>query len=182
MKDLIEWSGYQQIQNKRFTCGYCGADIATDRGWNGKHKGAKPGAFLMICPNCTYPTFLPNDEPQVPGVRFGNDVEGVDDESVLTLYNEARDCTATNAHTAAVLCCRKILMHLAVDKGAKSGQTFVSYVDFLANEGYVPPGGREWVDHIRQMGNQANHEISLYEPEKFQRTAFICRNAVEIYL
>jgi hypothetical protein len=31
----------------------------------------------------------------------------------------------------------------------------------LAAKGYVPPDGREWVDHIRQKGNEANHEIKV---------------------
>ena len=28
-------------------------------------------------------------------------------------------------------------------------------------QGYVPPNGRAWVDHIRTKGNEANHEIKL---------------------
>jgi hypothetical protein len=29
----------------------------------------------------------------------------------------------------------------------------------------VPPNGEEWVDHIRQKGNEANHEIVLMSSE-----------------
>lgn len=59
-------------------------------------------------------------------------------------------------------------MHLAVAQGAKEGVSFVQYVDFLSANGYVPPGGREWVDHIRKMGNQANHKIQLFDQESAQ--------------
>ena len=34
-------------------------------------------------------------------------------------------------------------------------------MQYLAAQGYVPPNGRGWVDHIRKKGNEANHEIAL---------------------
>lgn len=52
-------------------------------------------------------------------------------------------------------------MNIAVAQGAKEGESFVSYVEYLANAGFVPPNGRGWVDHIRNKGNEANHEIKL---------------------
>jgi len=52
-------------------------------------------------------------------------------------------------------------MHIAVAKGAKAGDSFVSYVEYLASHNYVPPDAREWVDHIRTKGNEANHEIVI---------------------
>jgi hypothetical protein len=68
---------------------------------------------------------------------------------------------AVLAYTAAVLACRKILMHIAVEKQAQENQSFVVYVEYLAGKHYVPPGGEGWVDHIRKKGNEANHEIKL---------------------
>lgn len=56
-------------------------------------------------------------------------------------------------------------MHLAVDKGAKAGGSFVGYVEFLSDNGYVPPGGKHWVDYIREKGNEANHEIKIMNRE-----------------
>jgi hypothetical protein len=157
----IGWSGDREIQVQRFICGHCGSDVASQKGLNGAYKGHNPGAYISICPNCSFPTFIVSAELQIPGVRYGNDVEGIDEATVQQLYNEARDCTAASAHTAAVLCCRKILMHIAVAKGAEAGENFASYVDYLADKGYIPPGGKDWVDHIRKIGNQANHEIVI---------------------
>ncbi|HMF90880.1 MAG TPA: DUF4145 domain-containing protein [Candidatus Angelobacter sp.] len=77
------------------------------------------------------------------------------------LYTEARRCIQTSSYTPAVLACRKLLMNVAVQQGAKEGQTFVEYVDYLAGEGFVPPNGRHWVDYIRTKSNEANHEIKL---------------------
>jgi hypothetical protein len=77
------------------------------------------------------------------------------------LYDEARRCTAQSCFTAAVLLCRKMLMHIAVEKAAKEGLNFFEYVNFLSDKGYVPPDGKHWVDHIRKKGNEATHEIVL---------------------
>jgi hypothetical protein len=80
---------------------------------------------------------------------------------VEQLYREARNAVAIGSYTAAVLGCRKLLMHIAVAQGAPAGKSFVEYVEHLADKGYVPPNGRGWVDHIRTKGNEANHEIRL---------------------
>ncbi len=52
-------------------------------------------------------------------------------------------------------------MHVAVEKGAGEGKSFKEYVDFLADNHYVPPDGKTWVDHIRTKANEANHAIVL---------------------
>lgn len=52
-------------------------------------------------------------------------------------------------------------MNLGVAQGAKAGESFIAYVEYLANKGFVPPNGKAWVDHIRKKGNEANHEIVL---------------------
>lgn len=52
-------------------------------------------------------------------------------------------------------------MNIAVEKGADEGKPFMDYVEFLAAQGFVPPGGGAWVDHIRQQGNEATHEIAM---------------------
>lgn len=57
-------------------------------------------------------------------------------------------------------------MHIAVAKGAKEGETFVHYVGYLSDKGFVPPGARPWVDHIRTKGNEANHEIVIVTREE----------------
>jgi hypothetical protein len=56
-------------------------------------------------------------------------------------------------------------MHIAVAKGAKVGESFTGYVDFLATNNYVPPDAKDWVDHIRKKGNEANHEIVIVKRE-----------------
>jgi hypothetical protein len=84
---------------------------------------------------------------------------------VGALYDEARRAYSANSFTAVVLCCRKLLMHVAVSKGAKVGEPFASYVQFLADQNFVPPDAKGWVDHIRTKGNEANHEIAIMKAE-----------------
>lgn len=52
-------------------------------------------------------------------------------------------------------------MNIGVEEGAAEGKSFIHYIDFLADKGYIPPNGRSWVDHIRRKGNEATHEIAL---------------------
>jgi hypothetical protein len=63
------------------------------------------------------------------------------------------------AFTAGELMCRKILMHVAVDKGAAEGDTFAAYLDYLEGEGYITPPMKPWAGVIRQHGNSATHKI-----------------------
>jgi len=116
--------------------------------------------FVCICHFCGRPTYVDESGHQHPGVPFGEDVKDVP-EDVGQLYDEARHASSANAYTAAVLCCRKILMHVAVSKGAKPGASFADYVGYLADNNYVPAGSKSWVDEIRRTSNEANHDIVI---------------------
>ena len=118
---------------------------------------------IYICPNCDRPTFLGRNLRQIPGVVPGDEVLGIPDH-LEKLYREARNCCSVSAYTASVLASRKILMNIAVEQGAQEGLKFIEYVEYLASNGFIPPNGRGWVDHIRQKGNEATKEIALMEP------------------
>jgi hypothetical protein len=153
----------------RFICGYCYSPTASDRGYYAVKYG-QPGTppragEIRICSFCDSPTYFSKDNEQFPGPPpFGEPVNDLP-EDVNALYEEARDCIAVNAHTAAVMCCRKLLMHIAVSRKAEKNKPFAYYVDYLADQGFVPPDGKEWVDVIRKKGNEANHEIVVMERE-----------------
>jgi hypothetical protein len=152
---MANWGNAQGFESLSFTCGYCGNLVASTHGY-----ASDQGGEIRICPHCTQPTYLAQMGRQIPGVPVGNDVEFLP-EDVKNLYEEARNCVAANAFTSSVMVSRKLLMHLGVEKGAPEGETFVEYVEYLADQGYVPPAGKGWVDHIRKKGNEANHEIVL---------------------
>lgn len=149
------WHSPQNLSAKPFTCGYCGKLVSSDKGYH-----STSSQYVYVCPNCTHPTYFSHTSMQVPGVPSGNDVEHLPSD-IDCLYKEARNCIAANSFTSGVLTCRKLLMNIAVSLKAKEGDSFIAYVEYLASQGYVPPNGRGWVDHIRKKGNEATHEIRL---------------------
>ena len=159
------WRQLQRIINKSFICGYCGNKVASDRGYKiGQHtdgSGNQSGG-IYICPNCQGPNFCDPRNVWHPGEAFGRAVKNVP-ESLNDLYEEARICHKENCFTGSVLLCRKMLMNIGVQQGAKENLSFVKYVDYLSEKGFIPPNGKKWVDHIRKKGNEATHEIKTME-------------------
>lgn len=154
------WQHAHPVGKHSFQCGYCGHMVDSDLGYFAPGRDGVI-AKILICPTCSNPTYFDGLEKQHPSVRLGNQVNGISENGVLNLYNEARDCTSVGAYTAAFLLCRKILISIAVQHGADKGEGFVSCIGYLEEKGYVPPDGKKWVDAISKKGNEATHEIVL---------------------
>lgn len=151
----MAWSNIQAVGSRTFRCGFCSFNVASDRGYANTTTSSR----IFVCPHCEKPSFFVHSN-QVPGVVPGNEVEHLPAE-LESLYREARNCCGVGAFTASVLASRKMLMNIAVKQGAKEGAKFIEYVTYLADNGYIPPNGKGWVDHIRKKGNEATHEIAL---------------------
>ncbi len=89
---------------------------------------------------------------------------------LVEVYNETYRCLAAKCFTATELLCRKILMHVAVEKGAEEGKTFAFYLSYLQNEGYVAVQTLNWLELIRKHGNQATHAIATPDCERAEAT------------
>lgn len=165
MADKLHWQNINTLGSRSYTCGYCGKPLASEKGYFASVEGWASNAYIYICHHCYRPTFFDKDGNQTPGFKYGNDVLDIDDEGVRELYNEARACFSANSFTAVILCCRKLLMHIAVSKGDTPGKDFIDYVEFLSAKNYIPPDAKEWVDHIRKKGNEANHEIVIMKKQ-----------------
>ena len=152
----VSWSQIRELPSRNYICGHCGHPLATNVGYT-----SGGGGNIYICHFCDQPTYFSNDGRQVPGSAFGNPVQHIPSPDVLALYEESRNCIAANANTASILCSRKLLMNIAVAKGAAEGLHFIEYVNYLADHGYLPPDGKEWADQIRKKGNEATHEIKI---------------------
>jgi len=108
---MSRWKHITEINRRKYVCGYCGTTVSSDRGyWDEQRQ-----CGIWVCP-CGNPTFF-EGEKQYPGYPFGGEIGGIAEAGVKELYDEARKCTGTQAFTAAVLVCRKLLMHIAVEKG-----------------------------------------------------------------
>ena len=175
------WCGLKQMVPANWTCGHCNCKVGGNRGYfrndgghmpspgNRDHPPNQPGGDMpsrniteklpriFICPSCDRPTYF-EEGMQIPGVTYGVPVGGLPPE-VGILYDEARNCMQVSAFTASALVSRKLLMNVAVSRGAAQNQSFQFYVDYLANNGILGADSKPWVDRIRTKGNEATHEI-----------------------
>ena len=140
-----------------YTCGHCNTMVA---GIVVSVYQVDFGSVMwVLCTNCGSGSVV-NNGSLYPETLFGPIIEGLP-QNVEEAYQEARSCMSVGAYTATELLCRKILMHVTAQKGAKEGESFSEYLTFLADQGYVTPPMKKWVDLIRQHGNKAAH---LLEP------------------
>lgn len=167
MGAIRHWQNIETLGSRDYQCGFCGNKLASEKGWIGVDGSNHSVAWIFVCHKCKRPTFFDTEKKQFPGVAFGNPVSGIPEsqKDINTLYEEVRKATSANAYTAAVLSCRKLLMHIAVSKGADKDKGFTYYAKYLADKHYVPPDATGWVDHIKDKGNEANHEIVIMGEE-----------------
>ncbi len=82
------------------------------------------------------------------------------------IWDEARTCLGVGANAAAVMLCRKLLFHVAVAHGLpeknsrERAPSFAEAVQHLQTEGVVTRRMMPWVERIKDVGNDANHELT----------------------
>ena len=118
----MNWYQIQIIQSKSYKCSYCHNYISSDKGY--KENGTLNKIY--ICHHCIKPTFFDYENKQYPGANYGEDVLALPQE-IQTIYDESRSSFSVNAYTASVMCSRKILMNVAVNKGADTNEKFIYY-------------------------------------------------------
>lgn len=160
---MARWYQAQAVQDVAYTCAFCGNQVGALE----EYQRLEATDRVYICATCQAPTVLWGGN-LYPSPHFGRTVQGLPPD-VAALYDEARGCMSVPAYTGSVLLCRKILMHVAVEAGAKAGLKFIEYVEYLSDQHYVPPNAKGWVDHIRQKGNEATHEIVQMSKEEAEQ-------------
>lgn len=170
MENYFSHDGYWEdveddMEPKTYTCYNCNETISSKEGYNCSEHIHNRGIYgkIYICHICKRPTYFFNGK-QIPGSIYGEEVKHLPDD-LKNAYDEARKCFSVDAFTSSVLCCRKILMSIACEKGAEEGEKFAFYVDYLNNNSYIPPDGRPWVDKIRKLGNEATHKLEMKSKE-----------------
>jgi hypothetical protein len=175
----MAWIGTKVFDPRRFDCGYCGHIVASKEGYSREyetgpmHNRIKVTEYIYICPSCEGPNYFWKDGRRTPGTLPGEAVQSLPAD-LQKLYGEARSCCSVNAFTASVLASRKLLMNIAVSKGAKEGLKFIEYVDYLEDNHFAPPESHDWVDHIRKKGNEATHEIALMNKDDAEELVSFC--------
>ena len=77
--------------------------------------------------------------------------------------------------------CRKLLFHIAVEKGLAAqdahgrAPTFAACLQHLREVGLLTPPLEPWVAHIRDVGNEANHDLAAIDAESATRVATFTR-------
>lgn len=163
----MTWGGTATLYSKNYTCGHCGSDIVSNLGYF-----SSKNQCIYICHKCFSPSYF-YDKIQIPGALHTASFQNLDPK-INDIYNEARNCFSANAFTASVMCCRKLLMHITVDKGAKQNVTFKDYVTYLLDKNYISIEHKDWVDHIREKGNEANHEIVIMQKSEAEDLLEFC--------
>lgn len=151
--DWSELSGRKE--SKKFTCGYCSEKVSSVKGYT----RYSPKGDIYICTDCENPNFFDYTNKQYPGPKIGRNIKDGLSKEVKDLYDEARNSFSVSAFTGCVMCLRKILMNIAVSLGDKPGKNYIDYIDYLYDNHHIPVNSKEWVDKIRKIGNEANHEI-----------------------
>ena len=159
------------------TCGHCGKAVAGIV----VAKHADMHAQWLACPSCKHGS-VSNNGTITPTPLLGDDIKGLEDP-IKDAYLEARKSISSKSYTACVLMCRKILMNVAVEKGASQGEAFTEYIDYMIKTGYITVTMKGWVDKIRDNGNNATHEIPSPDSEKANTTlaftALLLKNVYE---
>ena len=99
-------------------------------------------------------------------------------QDLALLYEEASRSYSAGAFTSTSMACRKILMVCACLEEQKAnpsdppneGQTFVYYVDYIANHVLNFPGAKSPINVIRNIGNDANHKVAFVSPADAERS------------
>ncbi|MDD4684750.1 MAG: DUF4145 domain-containing protein [Bacteroidales bacterium] len=156
------WIDAKNGETHNYVCGYCGSDITSQFGYYAMDDNRSGQiAYIRICHRCGKPTFISNDGKTVPSAIYGKNIEHLPKE-IEELYNEARRCFNIDAYTSVIMCCRKLLMHIACENGAEKDLAFGRYVQYLKDKGYVATPTHKLADAILTYGNIANHQLEIY--------------------
>lgn len=164
---LIKWQQWQHsasLDSKEFTCGYCGLQVGSHVGY---YPNNRPDACIYICTTCGLPTFFFGSD-QYPGASIGREINGLPDD-IASVYKELRNTAKDSSYTAALMLGRKLIMHIAVEAGAKEGDSFKSYVNYLSTNHYLPPNADKLLEYMRKLGNEKNHEIKLGTQDEVEK-------------
>ena len=100
---------------------------------------------------------------------------------VEAAWTEVRSDLSVGAATSAVMMCRKLLFHIAVEQGLPAvdakgwAPSFEACLAQLRATGILTPLMEPWVQHIKEVGNKANHDLSVISAEDAQRVATFTR-------
>lgn len=155
----MSWRNAGKYSSVNYVCGYCGSDITSELGYQDEHPHH---GDIRICHKCGKPSYIEIEGRVTPGSAYGKKIMHLP-KNIEDIYDEARRCFSVNAFNSVIMCCRKLLMHIACENGADEGLSFGKYVQYLKDNGYVAKPTFKLADAILKYGNIANHQLETYE-------------------
>jgi len=166
-----DWNKFEEtyvVDAYSLRCGWCDTVVSPNQGYEVKNTGNTVG-YIYVCPHCNevilYNRFSQDTFPQS---KYGDSFHKLP-KDVNAIYEECRDCFSVGAYTSVLLLARKLLMHIAVDCGAKADKKFVEYVNYLDDNHYIPPNSKKLLEFIREQGNEPNHQIVIKNKEDAEK-------------
>lgn len=148
----------------------------------GSERSGRSEVRWLRCISCLK-GHVDNEGTISPGIR-PLDTPGVLSGDDLAAWDEALGCLSVGANTAAVMMCRKLLFHMAVahglppKDGRKRAPNFKQALKHLEDKGVITILMRPWVDKIKDVGNEANHEIPRISAEDAMAVAKFTRQLI----
>jgi len=159
-------------------CASCGRFVAADIVCGLEPRASNEDAlylsdnntYWLRCPVCAEGSVKVKHGGVFPVASPARPIRGIPDD-VAAAWEEAGLSIAAGAYTGSEMLCRKILMHVAVERAnSKSGKNFTEYVDDLESAGLLTTGLKPVVDLVRRRGNTANHDLASTKPEEAAQT------------
>jgi hypothetical protein len=179
------------IPTLSIVCGHCGRHVGAEIVFveevnaatlqSPSFKPAPTQGLWLRCPACGNGSVQTAARPGINGAVYPGplpleDITNLPND-VAVAWSEARKAYSVGAYTAAEIMCRKILMHLAVDKaGSPAGKSFVAYINDLQTNNYIMAGLQPVVDQVRDRGNKANHELPASSEQDAMTTLTITQH------
>jgi hypothetical protein len=129
-----------------------------------------PFVKWLRCPICLLGTVV-NESEMSPGPKPLRVPRGLPEIDAV-IWAEVRSCLAVGSNAAAVMLCRKLLFHVAVAHAMPPktdndrAPSFYAAVEHLQEQQFITAKMRPWVDRIKDIGNDANHELSPITTEQ----------------
>ena len=90
LRQMPEWP-IQAVIPMQYVCGFCDKNVGGDRGWQTIDQEGQPNDRIYVCPVCFSPSYFAiNENPQVPGLKYGEQVENTAGRSRAALRRGAR--------------------------------------------------------------------------------------------
>jgi hypothetical protein len=111
----------------KITCAGCRRDVNADvvAGWKANEgaiwRGAASATLWLRCPQCNEGSVKVKSGEVYPVAPAGRPVQNLP-EDVAQAWREAGLAHSAGAYTASEMMCRKILMHVAVDRAGSKPQ------------------------------------------------------------